>query len=54
MRKLIAVIGSSQASKEVLDTAFEVGREIITAGYSMICGGLRDRLCQKYDYCLFR
>jgi uncharacterized protein (TIGR00725 family) len=41
MRKLIAVIGSSQASKEVLDTAFEVGREIITAGYSMICGGLK-------------
>lgn len=40
MRSLIAVIGSSQATKEVRDISFEVGREIIKAGFSLICGGL--------------
>jgi uncharacterized protein (TIGR00725 family) len=41
MRSLIAVIGSSQATKEVQNVSFEVGREIIKAGFSLICGGLR-------------
>ena len=41
MRPLIAVIGSSQATKEVQNVSFEVGREIIKAGFSLICGGLQ-------------
>lgn len=40
MKTLIGVIGSSSAEKSVLDVAFEVGREIIRAGFSLICGGL--------------
>ncbi len=40
MKILIGVIGASSASKEVLDAAFEVGREIIRAGFSLLCGGL--------------
>ena len=41
MRPLIAVVGSSQATKEVQNVAVEVGREIIKAGFSLICGGLK-------------
>lgn len=40
MQTLIAVIGSSSANKRVLDAAFEIGVEIIKAGFSLICGGL--------------
>jgi len=40
MRTLIGVIGSSQASKQVLEVSFEVGRQIIMAGFSLVCGGL--------------
>jgi len=40
MKKLIAVIGSSSAPVKILDVAFEVGRQIILSGYSLICGGL--------------
>lgn len=40
MKKLIGVIGSSQAQKIALDTAFEVGQQIIRAGFSLLCGGL--------------
>ena len=40
MKILIGVIGSSRAIKPVVDVAYEVGRKIITAGYSIICGGL--------------
>ena len=40
MKTLIAVIGSSDAAGETLTIAFETGREIIKAGFSMICGGL--------------
>jgi len=40
VRTLIAVIGSSQAPKRVLDAAYEVGAEVIRAGFTLICGGL--------------
>jgi uncharacterized protein (TIGR00725 family) len=40
MRTLIAVVGSARASKPLVDAAFEVGREIINAGYALLCGGL--------------
>jgi len=40
MKKLIAVIGSSSASDNILNVAFEVGRQIIISGFSIICGGL--------------
>jgi uncharacterized protein (TIGR00725 family) len=40
MRTLIAVIGSSSAPPPVLDAAYETGREIMKAGYGLICGGL--------------
>jgi uncharacterized protein (TIGR00725 family) len=40
LKTLIGVIGSSSAEKAVLDAAYEVGREIIKAGFSLICGGL--------------
>jgi len=40
MKKLIGVIGSSSASKNSKDISIEVGREIIKAGFSLICGGL--------------
>ncbi|MFH1424272.1 MAG: TIGR00725 family protein [archaeon] len=35
----ISVIGSSEASKEVLDLAEQVGKEIAKAGATLICGG---------------
>jgi uncharacterized protein (TIGR00725 family) len=34
------VVGSARASKPLVDAAFEAGREIIRAGYSLLCGGL--------------
>lgn len=40
MKQLIGVIGSSNASGHTLDVAFEVGRQIIISGFSLICGGL--------------
>jgi uncharacterized protein (TIGR00725 family) len=40
MHVLIAVIGSSEGPRAVLDAAFETGREIMEAGYSLICGGM--------------
>ena len=40
MKTLIAVIGSSDADKKTLRIAFETGKEIINAGFSLICGGL--------------
>ncbi|KPJ89954.1 MAG: hypothetical protein AMS17_00035 [Spirochaetes bacterium DG_61] len=40
MRTLIGVIGSSKAVEPVLTAAYSLGREIIRAGYSLICGGL--------------
>ena len=40
MRTLIGIIGSSRATKQVKDAAYEVGRYVIKSGYSLVCGGL--------------
>lgn len=40
MQTLIAVVGSARASKPLIDAAYEAGRAIIKAGYSLLCGGL--------------
>jgi len=40
MRRLIGVIGGSQASPEVLGLAEEVGRLIARSGGILVCGGL--------------
>jgi uncharacterized protein (TIGR00725 family) len=40
MKTLIGIIGSSKPVEPALAVAYEVGREIIRAGYSLICGGL--------------
>jgi len=40
LRHLIAVIGSSQAADAAKNAAYEAGKEIIKAGFSLICGGL--------------
>jgi uncharacterized protein (TIGR00725 family) len=40
MQSLVGVIGASAASEEVLNAAFETGREVMRAGYGLICGGL--------------
>jgi hypothetical protein len=40
MRVLIGVIGSSKAVEPAQVLAYALGREIIRAGYSLICGGL--------------
>jgi uncharacterized protein (TIGR00725 family) len=40
MLRLVGVIGASTASEEVLSAAFETGREVMRAGYGLICGGL--------------
>jgi uncharacterized protein (TIGR00725 family) len=40
MKKLIAVIGSSEAGKDTLGLAYETGEEIIRAGFSLLTGGL--------------
>jgi uncharacterized protein (TIGR00725 family) len=40
MHVLIAVIGSSEGSRDALDAAFETGREIMESGYTLICGGM--------------
>lgn len=37
--KQIVVIGSSKATKEETDAAYEVGNEIAKAGYILVCGG---------------
>ncbi len=39
--KTIAVIGAADASVEVADLAFAVGREIAAQGATLVCGGLR-------------
>ena len=40
MKTLIAVIGSADAGKSAMELAFETGREIIRAGFTLLCGGL--------------
>ena len=40
MQTLIGVIGSANASKPLVEAAFEAGREVIKAGYILLCGGL--------------
>jgi len=40
LQTLIAVIGASTATELVKNAAFETGKEIMRAGYSLICGGL--------------
>ena len=40
MRTLIGVIGASQISESVGNTAYDVGKQVMRAGYSLICGGL--------------
>jgi uncharacterized protein (TIGR00725 family) len=37
---LVAVVGSARASKPLVEAAFEAGREIVKAGYALLCGGL--------------
>jgi uncharacterized protein (TIGR00725 family) len=39
-KKLIAVIGGSQATKRELKTAEDVGRELAKRGATVVCGGL--------------
>ncbi len=39
-RKLIAIIGGSQCTKEEAQTAEEVGRELARQGAILVCGGL--------------
>jgi len=39
-KRLIAVIGGSQASKQELKTAEDVGRELAKRGAAVVCGGL--------------
>lgn len=38
--ELIGVIGSGSCGEETASMAYEVGREIVGAGYGLICGGL--------------
>jgi len=40
LRRLIAVIGSAQTADAAKNAAYEAGKEIIKAGFSLICGGL--------------
>lgn len=40
MERLIAVIGSAQATDAAKNAARAAGKEIIKAGFSLICGGL--------------
>ena len=40
MRTLIGVVGSSNASEAVMTAAYEVGKEVMNSGYSLVCGGL--------------
>ncbi len=40
MRKLIGVIGGSEASPEILGLAEEVGKLIARSGHVLVCGGL--------------
>jgi uncharacterized protein (TIGR00725 family) len=39
-KRLIAVIGGSQASKQEIKTAEDVGRELAKRGAAVVCGGL--------------
>lgn len=39
-KRLIAVIGGSQASKQEIKTAEDVGRELAKRGAALVCGGL--------------
>ncbi len=36
----VAVVGGGEAEKDILETAYEVGREIALRGAVLICGGL--------------
>jgi uncharacterized protein (TIGR00725 family) len=40
LKTLIAVVGSAQADAAAKRAAYEVGRAVIQAGHSLICGGL--------------
>ena len=40
MQTLIAVVVAARASKPLVEAAFEAGREVIKAGYMLLCGGL--------------
>ncbi|MCJ7769351.1 MAG: TIGR00725 family protein [Dehalococcoidales bacterium] len=39
-KRLVAVIGGSQASKQEIKTAEDVGRELAKRGAAVVCGGL--------------
>jgi uncharacterized protein (TIGR00725 family) len=39
-KRLIAVIGGSQASKQEIKTAEDIGRELAKRGVTIVCGGL--------------
>ncbi|MDD5038841.1 MAG: TIGR00725 family protein, partial [Dehalococcoidales bacterium] len=39
-RKIIAVIGGSEASPEEIKMAEEIGRELARQGVILVCGGL--------------
>ena len=39
-KRIIAVIGGSQASKQEIKTAEDVGRELAKRGAAVVCGGL--------------
>ena len=40
MKTLIAVIGASRADEKAGRAAFEAGKEVILAGFCLVCGGL--------------
>lgn len=40
MHQLIGVIGAGECDKDIYNRAFQVGQEIATQGYGMVCGGL--------------
>ena len=40
MQTIVAVIGGSSATQQVLDSAYETGAQIMHAGFTLICGGL--------------
>jgi hypothetical protein len=40
MRTLIGVVGSSKASEMAMNAAYQVGKAVMTSGYSLVCGGL--------------
>jgi uncharacterized protein (TIGR00725 family) len=40
MQTLVGIVGSASATGPLLEAAFEAGREVIKAGFTLICGGL--------------